>query len=125
MRSRSAVVTPGLSAARISSCISATTRPARRITAICAVLRTAGLRENSTDPAPALRLRLPGAPVDDGVQPLADLVRRAKAVNGLEQAAALVEREQRGRLLGVEGEPLLDRLLGVVVTLDDLATATV
>src|SRR5689334_15198443 len=115
MRSSSPVVTPGAMASRMAACISATTRPARRMTAIWSAVRTAGVRAKSTGPASGAavgfdRLEHPGE----------HLVGAPEPVDLDQQAALRVERHERLGLGGVEVEPLADRVLGVVGALDDL-----
>src|SRR5436305_2341404 len=94
-----------------ASCISATTRPARRILAISSLL---------------LRIAAPPEPAVDGPdQAGRDLVGVADAVDSDQLVPLHVPRDQGSRLLLVELEAAADGTLGVVRPLDDLAAADV
>src|SRR5690348_12497590 len=121
MASSSRVVTPGRTAARICSCISATTRPARRMCAIssgvrCTDVERAIFTGGSSDRGPGVH----------GVdQALEHLVGLALAVD-LDQQAPLGEQRDGGDRVALVGlEPLVDGLGGVVGPLHDLAAALV
>src|SRR6516164_2511109 len=108
MASSSPVVTPGRTAARMRSCISATTRPALRILAISGRVRTTGVLTILISAGPPLRkpghrnrpqttAQMPGFPtagsragevgVDGGDQAGRDVVGAPEPVDRLEQAA--------------------------------------
>src|SRR5438067_8252874 len=114
------------------ACISATTRPAFRITAISSAdLRISLRSRRDAGPSGALsatrtaRGSDPAVLVDDVDEPAGDEVGVAHAVDGLEQAAPLEPLEQRNRLPLVEIEPAVDRRLGVILAVDDVAAAHV
>src|SRR5688572_2513950 len=105
MRSSSPVVTPGRIASRVFSCISATTRPARRILASSSAFRL------TTASGPAGRSRRsPGHPavVDGADEAAEDLVGRTHPVDGDEEVAVEVPGDQGRRLLLVQVEAALD-----------------
>src|SRR3954470_6824234 len=100
---------PGFTASRTHSCISATTRPARRILA-----NSSGVRFMSSVAAIS-------AVVDGPDQPGRHIVGAAHAVHLYQLVALEVPGDQRRRLLLVQLEAPADRLLGVVLALHDLA----
>src|SRR5215210_9480036 len=56
---------------------------------------------------------------------LGDILDRPRGVHPAQQAALAVVADQRGGLVGVDLEPVPDRLLAVVVALEQLPVATV
>src|SRR4051812_17083650 len=99
MRSRASVETPGAMASRMRSCISATTRPARRIAASSSAVRTGMVRVRNisgTSRCDAL--------VDHGHQPGRDLLGGPLTVHLDEQRLLLVVLDQRRGLPLVEVE---------------------
>src|SRR3954466_13324942 len=94
IRSRSPVVTPGLAASRMQACISATTRPARRILA-----SSSGVRRISAPSMPAF-----AAVVDGPDQASGDVVGAAHAVHLHQPVLLEVPGDQRGGLLLVQLE---------------------
>src|SRR4051794_5875119 len=113
IRSRSAVVTPGLAASRMQACISATTRPALRILASSSAVRRTPL------PPPL-------APMVDGADEAGGhLIGAPHAVDQHELVLLEVPGDEGRGLLLVELEPAGDGLLGVILPLHDLAAADV
>src|SRR3954449_11600440 len=109
--SRSAVVTPGATAAFSFSRVRPTTRPASRISAISSSvliwINVASLPERT----------------EGGQSPLRHVVDGTHRVDAHEHASLGVVAHQRRRLLVVDLEPVTDRLRLVVGTLGKLATA--
>src|SRR5690348_8841021 len=95
--SRSAVDTPGATAARIRSSAACTTNPAARILTSCSGVFSC------TPTLPTVRAER----VD---RPHRDVFHQARGVDADELALAAVELDQRGGLLGVLHEALGDRL---------------
>src|SRR5947209_18731960 len=92
------------------SCISATTRPARRILAISSEF---------------LRIGTPQTAVDRPDQPGGHLVGVADAIDGDELVLLHVPGDERRRLLFVQLEAAADGVYGVVLALDGQAAAEV
>src|SRR4051794_16784430 len=115
-RSRSAVVTPGLAASRMHVCISATTRPARRILASSSAVR----RIRSAPSTAAFAAVVDGADEAGG-----DVVGAAHAVHLHQLVLLEVPGDEGGRLLVVQLEAPLNGVFGVVLPLHDLASAQV
>src|SRR3954454_6126360 len=116
--SSSPVVTPGRTAARRSSSVSPTTRPARRICAICSGdLISMALRSRNIVGS-AVRLQHV-----DGT--LGDLVDLALGLDRAQQPAAAVVADERRSLVVVDLQPVANGLRLVVVALEQLAPAQV
>src|SRR6476619_1934836 len=113
------VVTPGATAARISSRASPTTRPASRISAICSGVLISTPRSRNTTSDVDAGVGTDGGQRADGT--LGDLVDRSLRGDRAQQASLLVETHERRRLLGVDLEPTADRVGLVVVALEELA----
>ena len=60
-----------------------------------------------------------------GQRPAGDFLDRPGRVDADQDVLVGVERDERGGLLGVDLEPVPDRVLGVVVALEQLAAAVV
>src|SRR5579884_1881431 len=110
---------PGRMAARVFSCISATTRPARRILASSSlVLTMPGSSLVGVGPAgepPTL------PPVVDGVDEAgAHHVGVAEPVDRHQLVALQIPGDERGRLLLVKVQAPADGILRIVLPLDDL-----
>src|SRR5262245_30339266 len=114
MASSSSSVTPGRRAAPMRSCISATTRPARRI-----------VRISSTERRPMPRILGAAADVYDGDQAVEHQLGGAIAVDDLEQAPLPVPGDERRGLVLVLGQAPLDGGRLVVLALDHVAAAVV
>src|SRR5581483_7047658 len=128
-------------AARVFWCISATTRPAWRILAISCGSRlmlapfdtrasgSEGLLSNRSGgtqrSSEAEPVAVVPAAVDGPDQSVGDVVGGPHAVDGHQLVALEVPGDQGLGLLLVQGEPAPDGGLGVVLPLDDLATAHV
>src|SRR5450432_4623 len=115
---RSAVVTPGAIAARTASSAARTTRPARRILAISVSVLiwiiAAHPSASSVAPVAKRRDRSRGHVFD-----------RGGGVATREQPATGVIADERRGLVGVDLEPVPDRLLAIVIALKEFATAMV
>src|SRR5690349_11210790 len=95
--SSSAVVTPGATAFLNSSSVSATTRPAWRISAICAGVLISSLRSNMT--------ALGGGGLEGGDRPGGHLFDAALGIDRHQQVEAAVEVDERRRLRRVDLQP--------------------
>src|SRR3954451_937726 len=110
--SSSSVVMPGRTDRRSSSRVSPTTRPAARIVSTCAGVLISTPRSRNT------RRRLGGAGAvelaEHAEHPGRHLVDRPHAVDPHEQAALLVDLDERGGLLGVHLLAVPEDVLRVV-----------
>src|SRR4051812_9449666 len=106
--SSSAVVTPGRTASRSSSSVSATTRPARRIACTCSGVLYSIMRSRLRNTARRSAHR--------GKEPTGDLVDLASAIDLNEQPTLGIELRQRCRLLGVDLKSAADDRLVVFGT---------
>src|SRR5258708_3585190 len=119
--SRSAVLIPGRTASRSIPSVRATTRPARRMARICS-----GVLIWIPDPD---FIGVPISPAGErpqrGERPLGDLLDRAGRIDADENSFVGVEGDQRRGLFLVDLETVPDRLLPVIVALEQLAAAGV
>src|SRR6185369_3711479 len=106
--SSSPVVTPALAAARSSSRVSPTSRPAVRIRSICSGVLISRWRSIRPIVGSAL-----GYGVERVEDPLGDLLDPAHAVDLVEQAARAIHLDQRLGLLDVHLLATPDDVLGV------------
>src|SRR5215207_2549606 len=109
MVSSSRVLTPGRTAARSSSRVSPTSRPATRIRSICSGVLISIPRSRNDMGGSALRDHVEG--VEDAARHVRDLTH---PVDLDEDAALAVDLDERLGLLGVELLPAPDHVLGVV-----------
>src|SRR6266516_4636551 len=124
MVSRSAVLTPGATASAAARRAAATACPASHMNASCAgvLICTPGAGQ----PVRGGHWRTSvHEPAQRAERPLGDLVHRPGGVQAEQGALVGVERDQRGGLLLVHLQPVPDRLLAVVVPLEQLAAAVV
>src|SRR5439155_4664983 len=109
--------------------VRATTRPASRITAICSGVLVSMLIPPTSPPrflATPHTGPLPAyARTERGHGPAGDLFHRAGRVDADQDVLVGVEGEKGEGLLGVDLDPVPDRLLGVVVPLEELAAAVI
>src|SRR5262245_6220838 len=125
MRSSSAVVTPGATAPAAARRAAATAWPASPMAASCpaVLICVPGLRRLTIVPPDPLS-RYPDALAHEAPQraqrALGNLVHRPGRVKPQQDALVGVERDQRRRLQLVDLDPVPDRVLAIVVALEQL-----
>src|SRR5215469_5690448 len=122
---------PGSTAATAARSAAAVTRPASRIKASRAGLLTSMPSSCRSRMSPPLRWLQPTArdsgdePAQGHHRPGGDLLDRPCRIDSEEDALVGIEGDQRLGLLGIDVKPVPDRLLAVIVPLEQLAAAVV